>query len=299
METLIIIAVVVFFAVMWYRSKKISNSEETSEDNTQIVKPKNESKTKRFISVIAVIAVLFVSYDLYNGDKSDDVSYTPDQHNSSVQNQQNNTQTVQSISDWEITYNNLETWVSSIGTIRYQGIVEITNTGEEDLYLSSGRFDIENPDGSLFASRSYIDVYPQIISPGEKAYYYSAGTLDEGDISVDYKINAKIDAVKSKKSKIILPHSEFRITDAKYSGIKAIGRIENNTGSELSWIEVAVICFDQNGYPVEILHSYADDLKPGDICGCEATSLISREGLTAEDIASYKVFVWENQLQFN
>lgn len=200
--------------------------------------------------------------------------------------------------EYAITYNSLKLWENSIGTVWYQGIVEIENTGNTDLFLSSGKFDIENADGTLFASKDYVSVYPQIIKPGEKAYYYENSTLDNADPSAEYKIVPKIEADKSKTEQIYLASSEFRIEDVKYFGMKAIGRIENTTEEEQSLPKVAVICYDAEGNPIEIMFTYGDKIAPGEKTGIEASSLTSPPDITAEAVSDFAVYVYPDQFQW-
>ncbi len=200
---------------------------------------------------------------------------------------------------YEISYNNIDVWENSIGTTWYQGIVEIVNTGNVDLMLESGRFDIENPDGTLFASKNYISAYPQIISPGEKGYYYDASTLEGADLNAQYKIVPKIEAVKSTSPKIRLTAKEFRIEDTEYFGMKAIGRVENTSEQEQKSAHVTVVCFDEEQKPIYVFSGYADDMKPGDVVGEEISEFASVPGLTAESIKNFEVYVYPTQYQFN
>lgn len=80
---------------------------------------------------------------------------------------------------YEVTYTNARAYENSIGTTWVQTIIEVTNTGSEDLYLNSGSYDLEDAEGNLIASQTLVSVYPQIISSGEKAYYYEETTLDK------------------------------------------------------------------------------------------------------------------------
>lgn len=205
---------------------------------------------------------------------------------------------VEKIIQYEITYNNIKVWENSIGTMKYQGIVEITNTGNTDLYLSSGKFDIENEDGALFASRDSISVYPQIIKPGEKAYYYDCSTLDNADSTASYKIVPKINAKEATKEQIYLTVSDFRLEDKKYGGLKAIGRVENTTDVDQTNSKVAVICYDSSGVPIAVIFSYADALAPGEKVGEELSESTVPPGVTASSVAEFTVYVYPHQYQW-
>lgn len=69
---------------------------------------------------------------------------------------------------YEVTYTNAKVWTNSLGTPWVQTIVEITNTGDTDLYLSSGAYDLEDSSGALVTARTMVSAYPNVIVPGEK-----------------------------------------------------------------------------------------------------------------------------------
>ena len=92
--------------------------------------------------------------------------------------------------------------VSSIGTTWVQVIVEIENTGEAPIYLSSGSYDLKDASGSIIASKSYVSEYPRVVSIGEKAYLYDETTLDlpvTGTLTVVPRINEKKATIQNKQ----------------------------------------------------------------------------------------------------
>lgn len=200
---------------------------------------------------------------------------------------------------YEITYSNVKTYANSIGTMYAQVIVEIENTGTVDLYLSSGSYDLEDENGKLVASSSMASTYPEVISPGEKAYMYEENMLDE---AVDGKLTVlpRPDVKKATVENIRYGVTDVEISSNKYGYIKAIGRVENTTSKdEDGMIYVVIILKDANGTPIgQIFTIIMDDLAAGDKIGFEASAMSLPDDVTEESVSSYDVFAYPMQMQF-
>lgn len=201
---------------------------------------------------------------------------------------------------YEITYNNVYTWTNSIGTSWAQVIIEIENTGDVPLYLSSGSFDLETPSGIVVKTSSLVSEYPDVIEVGEKGYFYDAVMLDE----VPTENLVVIPRISAKEAKV--PCTRFEVTqvtisDSQYYGPKAIGKIKNNTTSDCtSIIYIVVILYNAENKPIGILKDLiTDDLPAGASIGYEATNIYNPDSLYASDVNSYLVYAYPNQYQFN
>ncbi|MBR2697408.1 MAG: hypothetical protein IKE76_02365, partial [Clostridia bacterium] len=74
---------------------------------------------------------------------------------------------------WEEVSSGVKVWTNSIGTAWVHAWVEIRNTGDVPLFLSSGSMDIEDADGGLCQTLKSVSGYPQVLMPGE------VGVFDE------------------------------------------------------------------------------------------------------------------------
>jgi len=198
-----------------------------------------------------------------------------------------------------ITYSKAVTWVNSIGTTWVQVIVEIENTGEAPIYLSSGSYDLKDASGSIIASKSYVSEYPRVVSIGEKAYLYDETTLDlpvTGTLTVVPRFNEK----KATIQNIRYPVSGVTLVDTAYSGVKAIGSITNTSGeTEDGTIYVVVVLFDAQDHPIGILDDLiSDDFPAGAEMGFEATSLSMPDEITKSSVARYETYAYPYQYQF-
>ena len=81
------------------------------------------------------------------------------------------------VSDAQIQYDNITVWENSTGTLWYTAVVEVANLGETTLQLSSCTLDVENASGALVATLDLGTSVPEVIDPGETAYYVETSTL--------------------------------------------------------------------------------------------------------------------------
>ncbi|MBO5023605.1 MAG: hypothetical protein J6D11_04790 [Clostridia bacterium] len=206
--------------------------------------------------------------------------------------------TVKEKTEYEVISNTCKLGVNSIGTVWIEGIVVVENTGTTNLYLKSGKFDIEDSEGHLVATEDYISVYPTVIAPGEKAIYYGSFSLDNGDVNAEYKIVPNISADKAKVPIERLAVSDFSISEDKYGYIKAIGRVENTTEEEQSLYTVATIMYDANENVIGVMYTYPDKLAPGAKTSFEMSNMVNYNKISFSDIARYEVIAYTYQLQF-
>ena len=68
---------------------------------------------------------------------------------------------------YEVGEGRVVTYSDSLGSEWVIISVPVTNTGDTNLYLSSGTMDIEDQDGHLVDSKSLVSVYPEVLQPGE------------------------------------------------------------------------------------------------------------------------------------
>ena len=146
---------------------------------------------------------------------------------------------------YEITDMSVRVFASSSGSVWVCTIGEVTNTGNVDLYLRSGTIDLKDDADKLLESCQYVSVYPQIISPGEKAYYQESTTVD--GITAETTVNATLhtSAAKSVIAKTALPISDVSLKNVTFWGVGAIGMVTNNTANDSSSVYVVVVLYNQ------------------------------------------------------
>lgn len=192
---------------------------------------------------------------------------------------------------------NVRVWQNSIGTNWISVSLPVKNTGSDTLYLSSGTFDIEDASGKLVTTLRMVNVYPQVLLPGETAYYYEENTLDEAVSQDGLKIVPHIEVVKAKIDCIRYDITEVSVKDEAYGGVKVTGRVENTSDEPEDMIYVVANLFDANGDLIaQQFTILTDTLQPGEKIGFETSNL--GYDFSASDVADYAVYAFPTQIQF-
>lgn len=191
----------------------------------------------------------------------------------------------------------VKVWTNSIGTPWAQVIIEVLNDGNCSLYLNSISVDFEDASGALFATKNYINAYPQIIAPGETAYYYEEVMFDVAPAS-ELTALPHLDIEAATVEQIQFPISDLSVSADAYGYIKAIGRVENTTAEEQKLVKVAVMFYDSYNELIGIAFTYVD-IAAGDKVGFEVSGMSLPKDVTIDRIASYTAVAYPEQYQFN
>lgn len=184
----------------------------------------------------------------------------------------------------------------------YRFIQPITNTGNVPLYLKGCTLDIEDKNGHLLSSESFISNCPDVIAPGETGYFYNGlGSLSTND------------AVKNASSIVAVPKLEivesdeepitYRIFDTSFTqgnfSPSVVGRITNNTREDDSLVYVQVIFYGENGNVIYITGTNIMNLLAGQTQSFEILILPTPdENILYENIANYEVIARKAHYQF-
>lgn len=200
---------------------------------------------------------------------------------------------------YSITLAKANTWTSRANSQWTQVIVEITNTGKSNLYISSGAYDLEDESGKLIASRKYVSSYPDVIAPGEKAYMYDETTLDD-TVDGELSVVPHVDVKKAQVDLVRFPVTEVSFSDDEIWGIRALGRIENTSQETQKLTYVSIALYNISGECIGVLSTtVTEDIAPNGKIGFETTSLALPDNVTADAIASYTAYAYPLQLQFS
>lgn len=190
------------------------------------------------------------------------------------------------------------TYTDSIGSVWAQVSVPVTNTGEVNLYLSTGSMDLEDESGHLVDTVKTVSVYPEVIQPGETAWYYDETTLDEAP-SGALKVIPHVDVEPATVDCIRYEVSDVTLADDKYFGIKITGRVENTTEEDESMVYVVAMMYDENDDLLcQAFTVLTDELKAGDKIGFSMKTFSSNDAYTTGNVARYEVYAFPWQIQF-
>lgn len=263
-----------------------------------IVKKKN-----RVIAIIAVVIAVvgFVVVFAMDDDKKAEekqptevVEVTND--NGEVVATEAAKETKAAKAEYEVGEGTVAVWTDSIGTKWVKVAVPVKNTGSTNLYLSTGSVEIENSSGSLEDTIEMVSVYPQVLKPGETAYYYEE-SFYEGNSSSGLKAVPHVEVEKSTVDCIRYEISEPQIKNKEYSGAVVMGRVENKTSEEGTSVYVVAQLFDANKKLVGVQTTILDNgLKAGEKKAFETSSLSSE--INVSDVSTYAIYAFPYQYQF-
>lgn len=200
--------------------------------------------------------------------------------------------------DWQVGSGKAITYTDSIGAAHVQISVPVTNTGNTNLYLGAGTMDLEDASGHLVSSESLVSVYPQILQPGETAWYYEETSLNEAPSS-ELTVVPHVDVREAKVNCIRYEVSDVSFTNDNYGGITATGRVKNTTNEDGSLIYVVAFLYDaQENFIGQVFTILTDELKPGDQIGFSTSTFGRSEGIDVSNIAAYRFFAYPEQFQF-
>lgn len=204
--------------------------------------------------------------------------------------------------NYEISDTSFQYYENSIGRTEFYGYVEITNTGDTDIFMDDCTFDIEDNDGHLLQSESMISHCPEVISPGEKGYFYNnvgSTQIDEG-VSLDngVKLVPQIKLSPAKGKPHSYPVSDIGVTNGNLNDIKVTGRVENDTDEDISYIYINIIFYDSNGKVLALSGTSLTDIAAGNKGSFDTSTMFGNDNLKLEDIAETKVIAEDTYFQF-
>ena len=264
-------------------------------------------KWLRAISLIVVLS-LFALMALGSGgsssstseNKGAETSTSVTTGNGTQSTSTNETQSQESTAEkeaYEVGDGKAVVFTDSIGSVWVLISVPVKNTGSVNLFLSSGTMDLEDADGHLVESKNMVSVYPQVLKPGETAWYYEETTLDSAPAS-DLKVIPHVDVEKAKVDCIRYEVSDLSLADDTYGGIKITGRVENTTTEDESMPYVVAFLYDADDNFLGQAFTIMDDLKAGDKMGFSMSTFSSYSEFKSENVARYEVFAYPSQFQF-
>lgn len=194
------------------------------------------------------------------------------------------------------------TYGDDSGDIMYWFVQEITNDGNEPLYLKDCPIDIVDNNGHLIDTENFISSCPDVINPGEKGYFYnSIGSFMLNESVRNYgpiNVVSHVDVVKSDEKPIEYEVSDTSLTKNTIGLPSVIGRVTNNTGEDDSLLYLNVIFYNKNKEVIFISGVNVTDLQSGATKSFECSAIGMPDNITYEDISSYEVIARKSHYQF-
>lgn len=184
----------------------------------------------------------------------------------------------------------------------YRFIQPITNTGNVPLCLKKCTLDIEDENGHLLSTESFISNCPDVISPGETGYFYnglgSTSTNDAVKNASSIVAVPKLEIVESDEEPITYQIWDISFTQGDFLP-SVVGRITNNTREDDSLVYVQAIFYGKNGNVIYITGTNIMNLLAGQTQSFNISILpTSDKNISYENIANYEVIARKSHYQF-
>ncbi len=193
---------------------------------------------------------------------------------------------------YETTYQNARVYQDPVGLVFFQGIVEITNTGSENLALTGCAMDFEDAAGNLLAAEKAVGTYPDILLPGEKGYLYCQlnyeNTMPD---AIKMVVRPKVEAADS--ACVRLAVTDVNVQNTAYGAVTVLGRIENTTDQKQDFYHIAAVLLDENQVPLAVISDlFSEEIEPGDQIGFELQSFFLPQDITSESVSSVLIYAY-------
>ena len=176
----------------------------------------------------------------------------------------------------------------------YQSLIQITNTGEIPIYFGTSRFDLTDENDRILSANNTFSARPTILHPGERGYLWANERITGATASTEVTLVPRFDMSRS-----IHYRPDFELTDIEIrdnpnrfiDNLIVVGRITNNTDSEISRADITVVLYAHDGTPIGVWTTTARDLPAGASFGFEATSSNTIfENLTSAMVGEFTAF---------
>ena len=206
---------------------------------------------------------------------------------------------VEKIVSYDISDVVFDHYVSSFGSTMYYGIVEVTNTGNVNLYLRDCVFDLEDDNGHLLQTEDFISSCPDIIAPGEKGYFYRSVSSIDDEVLLDNGLNLNpVVKIEESRGEIV----EYEVSDVSLRngsfGPTVTGRVKNTTEKDDPLFYIEVIYYDQNGRVLAISGTNLTDFTAGSQTSFEISGIGLPNSVTMDNISDYVIVARPLYMQF-
>lgn len=200
---------------------------------------------------------------------------------------------------YEIENETVQVFQRTLGGSAVQVYFELHNTSDKPLFCKSGTAELEDADGHLIGTSKTVGANPEIVLPGETAYYTDVIYLDD---SIDYtpELYVKPKVEEAKVPQVMLDVSDVSFSTDSLGILKALGRVKNNTGTDIDGlVSLSLLLYDKDkNFLGELSTMLTDDLEDGDRTSFELSGLMLPGDISEEDIDSFVAYCWLDQFQF-
>ena len=146
----------------------------------------------------------------------------------------------------------------------YDAYVEITNTGESNIYAKDMSFMIQDGNGDRVMIDNSISAFPAVIEPGEKGYLFNRFGTELKNV-YDPEMELFLVPTFSIMRAEAAPR-KYAVENVKISqgpdGQVMTGSVVNDTGDEVQTMYVVGVCYNEDGRCIGISGQFLNNVEP-------------------------------------
>jgi len=208
----------------------------------------------------------------------------------------------QNVIQYEITGVQERLYQPVFGDIRFQTLIQITNTGTLPIYFATSRFDVLDNESRILRANNSFSSFPNIIHPGEQGYLYDSVSIPDATLDTLVTIEPRFDFRRAREDRINFDISDVEIRDGTWGDVTVFGRITNNTGEEQTWAIISVVLYAEDGTTIGVwMTNVMETMPKGASFGFEVSGIMQRtlfDNVTLGMVYRYVVFAYPPQWQF-
>lgn len=188
--------------------------------------------------------------------------------------------------------NSMYVWVACFS------IVE--NTGNTNLFLSQGDFEICTKSGTILGRKSVSSAYPMIISPGEKGVYYCELNFYHNEFtteSYDFVITPDLNVQKTTIEEFDLDTSNVTLS-TQYDIMYLRGNVANNTDQDVENCYVICFLYDESDKIIGVIASTISDIPAGRNMNFEITDIMNLNEVDPNEVKRTEVIAVSVDLNY-
>lgn len=196
-------------------------------------------------------------------------------------------------------------WTDSKDNNWMKVAIPVTNTGNTNIFLYYGLYDVQAKSGSLLSVENELEGSRFYLKPGETGYYYGETRFNFTEAEVNIIPNLLVKKVSNEAIRYSI--SNVSITDLTRGGVTLEFKVKNDTLKNTDWVGVVALLFDENDKLITILYD-SEDFEEYFITGETASFVMSMSefrneykyrSFSANDVARYEIYAYPSQVELD
>lgn len=193
-------------------------------------------------------------------------------------------------------------WTDSKDNNWMKVAIPVTNTGNTNIFLYYGLYDVQAKSGSLLSVENELEGSRFYLKPGETGYYFGETRFNFTEAEVNIIPNLLVKKVSNEVIRYSI--SNVSITDTS-GRVTLEFKVKNDTLKNTDWVYGVALLFDDNDKLITILYEdkYFEEYF---ITGETASFVMPRyefenkyRSFSANDVARYEIYAYPDQVELD